>query len=593
MKKKISLAVILAVIIGIALSASAAWTSRNWETRQILAEFENKVDERVASLEREIGLNLEVLFVPQGLYEALDFVTRKQFHVAVTPQLARHASIQAIEWIPRVAAENRLKYESLAQADGLLDFKITERRKQGDMVSAGERDEYFPVYYMEPMKGNEKALGFDLASSATRLSALVESRDSGRMLATARITLVQEKATQKGFLAFLPFYKGNPSTLEERRESLRGFALGVFRVGDMLETALSHFQDEQIEITLNDLSAAKSEQFLHRHSPQGASNVIPGMEYRKLLKDTAGRQWGVTALPTEKYFAARLTWQSQVIFMVGLIFTSLLAVYLNSEANKKAEIERLVEVRTAELRLAKEKAEAANKAKSDFLNMVSHELRTPLTVIMSNLQEISNPEYLKDMGKDEILEISGDAFEQSEHLLRLINDVLDLSKIEAGKMDISMQPISANDAVDEAAAIAKSLAEKKGLTLVTDIPTKDITAQADPMRLKQILLNLLGNSVKFSDNGEILVAVRKDGRFAHFSVQDKGCGIPEDKLDNIFNIFEQVDYSSTRAAGGTGLGLAITKRLIHLHGGDIEVASKVGKGSTFTFTIPLAVIDDK
>jgi signal transduction histidine kinase len=117
--------------------------------------------------------------------------------------------------------------------------------------------------------------------------------------------------------------------------------------------------------------------------------------------------------------------------------------------------------------------------------------------------------------------------------------------------------------------------------------SEDLSIQADPTRLKQILINLLGNSVKFTDVGEVDVTVCKKGKFAKFTVRDTGCGIPEEKFKAVFSIFEQVDNSSTRVAGGTGLGLPITQRLIHLHGGKIELESKLGKGSTFTFTMPL------
>lgn len=588
MKKRTAPAVILIVVIGFVLSGVTALFFHNLEIHQIRTEFTKKVDERVASLEREIGLDLEVLFVPWGLYATLDMVTRSQFRTAISSQLARHPSIQAIEWIPRVKMQERQSYESAARADGLTNFQIMERHHQGKMIRADERSEYFPVYYVEPMSGNEAAVGFDLASNPVRLAALQKSRDSGQMLITARIRLVQEKGNQKGFLAFLPLYYGHPATIEERREKLRGFALGVYRIGDIFERAIQRFEKEGIEMTLLDNSAPKNEQLLYRHASMDGSKVVSSREYRKVLKEIAGREWSVVAMPTVKFFTARHGWQAQLFFAAGLLLTALLTGYLHSEASKKAEVERLVKERTAELRLAKEAAETANHAKTAFLSMMSHEMRTPLTVIIGSLEEISNLKNLKKMSAEEIYEYTKLALPDAEHLHGIINDLLDIAKIEAGKLKISLMPIYAFEVIEEASMFIKPLAEKEKTNLeIAEVP--ELIIQADSKRLKQIMINLLGNAVKFTpQEGKIRVSVQRDGDFAVFSVSDTGYGIPPEKHESIFYAFEQVDNSSTRPASGTGLGLAITKNLVEMHGGKISVTSEINKGSTFSFSIPLS-----
>lgn len=580
-------AVILTVIVGVTFLGAASLFYHNLEIRQIQTEFTKKVDERVASLEREVGLNLEVLFVPWGLYEAGYLVSRKQFQAVVSLQLARHSSIQAVEWIPRVKISEREKYESAAQTDGLTGFQITERHHQGEMVRAGVRAEYFPVYFVEPIKGNEAAVGFDLASNPTRLATLQKSRDTGQMLITARITLVQEKGNQRGFLAFLPVYFGNPVSIAERRDQLRGFILGVYRVSDIFKRAIRQFQKEEIMMTLLDNSASKEEEFLYSYTPGSSSQIVQSLQYRKVLKEFAGREWSVVANPTKRYLADHQNRQAQLIFFTGLLFIGLLASYIYLEANKKAEIERQVQERTTELRLAKEAAEAANRAKTSFLSMMSHEMRTPLTVIIGALEEIGNLETLQKMSIEDIYGYTEIALPDSEHLLHIINDLLDIAKIEAGKLEISPMPIYAFEAVEEASLLTKALIEKKKINLETaEIP--DLIIQADSNRLKQILLNLIGNAVKFTPvGGKITLSVKQDDQSAIFTVEDTGCGIPPEKHESIFRAFEQVDNSSTRPAGGTGLGLAIAKNLIEIHGGKISVTSEIHKGSIFSFSIPL------
>lgn len=232
----------------------------------------------------------------------------------------------------------------------------------------------------------------------------------------------------------------------------------------------------------------------------------------------------------------------------------------------------------------RETAESVGRMKADFLNLISHELRTPLTVILANAPLLTNPATLPD--PDEIAAIAGEMETEGLRLLAVINDMLDLSKIEAGRMKLNVKRVSPRKAVGDALDAVQPLALKKGigLTWVVDAPA----VSADPARLKQILANLLDNAVKFTEAGEVRAAVHERDGMARFKVTDTGCGIKPEDLDRIFDAFRQVDSSSTRTVSGTGLGLAITRRLVELHGGRICVESRYGQGSAFIFTLPLA-----
>jgi signal transduction histidine kinase len=231
--------------------------------------------------------------------------------------------------------------------------------------------------------------------------------------------------------------------------------------------------------------------------------------------------------------------------------------------------------------------EVASQHKSQFLANMSHELRTPLNAILGYTELIVDGIY------GEVPEKLGEVLERVQgsgrHLLGLINDVLDLSKIEAGQLTLAANDYSFHDVVQNVVSGVESLAAEKKLKLVTDLAADLPVGRGDERRITQVLMNLVGNAIKFTDAGEVAVHVTApDGMFVA-SVADTGPGIPQDQQERIFEEFQQVDSSSTRRKGGTGLGLAIAKRIVELHGGRIWVESTVGKGSRFSFSLPIRV----
>jgi len=173
------------------------------------------------------------------------------------------------------------------------------------------------------------------------------------------------------------------------------------------------------------------------------------------------------------------------------------------------------------------------------------------------------------------------------HLLRLINDVLDLSKIEAGRMQLALTDYSVREVVDVVYASLRSLAAEKGLAFIVDVPDDLPVAHGDSGRITQCLMNLAGNAIKFTREGKVEIGVAHAGNELVYRVSDTGIGIPKDELENVFKEFRQVDATVTREYGGTGLGLSITKKFVEMHGGRIWVESEIGKGSTFSFAVPL------
>lgn len=247
----------------------------------------------------------------------------------------------------------------------------------------------------------------------------------------------------------------------------------------------------------------------------------------------------------------------------------------------------ITELRETEEALAgaKAAAEDANLAKSQFIANMSHELRTPLSAVIGYAEMLEEEAEELD-GADTFLGDLRKIGANARHLLSLINDVLDLSKIEAGRMEVQPEDFDACELVSEVASTVEALAERRHNRLEVACADDLGTMHSDPVKLRQCLFNLLGNAAKFTENGTIALTARREGELLHFEVRDSGIGMTPEQLDRLFRRFSQADASTTRRFGGTGLGLAITKAFTTMLGGEITVTSEAGKGSAFTLRLP-------
>jgi len=315
---------------GILLSVGIFRTLRTLEIKNAQVSFSGVAQERLDALETNVTLTVNNLVSLGALFDASPEVDRRGFDRFANPLLAQNHAIQALEWIPRVPRELRPAYEKSGRRDGYSTFQFTER-KNDQMARAADREQYFPVYFVAPFQGNEKALGFDLASNPVRAKALQLSADSGALVATSRVQLVQETADEYSFLVYRPVYRDgvDPQNLSRRRAALLGFALAVFRVGEIVEGMSEETSSEEgLQLAILDLDASPGERLLY---PKGAhlddiQDIPAGFRAMRTIS-VGGRIWLLAAYPLSDSFRPQ-HWSSWITLLAAMLLTTLVTAYI-------------------------------------------------------------------------------------------------------------------------------------------------------------------------------------------------------------------------------------------------------------------------
>jgi two-component system, sensor histidine kinase len=604
--------VTLALLAAFLVAISAFVYTRSLDREKTLLELKNRANDITTVLGLTLKGHLNVLASLEGAFHAMGTVAPEQFRKISDTALTEFPGLQAVSWNMRFQNEKRKNVEKIFKQHYGPRAGITERNGDGNLIPALIRPEYVPVFLIEPREQNIKALGYDVLSDPVRREALNRARDMGQPVATGRITLVQEKGAQYGFLVFRPhFQSGLPTnTIKQRRRAIRGYHTAVFRIGDMINSMFpSGALPGGLYIKLLDRSAPEGGRVLYT-SPTDAT-ASNGAEHAssniKLAVDWSydvqipGRQWELHVGVLASHMNQHLQRSGWEVFVPGMIIAALIGVLTLISTGRQLELEASVEKRTKELRLeiaerkkiekdvlaAKMEAEKANFAKSDFLASMSHDLRTPLNAIMG-FSEMMDTRAFGPLGDSHYEEYAKDIHKSGKLLVSLIDDILDLSKVEAGKYELSESDVDIAELVQSSVSLISMLSEAGHIQLLAKIEPALPLLRADERALTQILNNLLSNAVKFTpENGKITVSAKLRSKgIIDLQVADTGIGMSSDDIAKALEPFEQASSTHAKRHEGTGLGLHLCQKLVGLHGGALEIESEPGIGTTVTLLFP-------
>lgn len=574
--------------LGALLSLAGFLLTQSAEDARAQSSFELGAIQGINSLKGSIIGTLNSLQALSAFHDATGNFNRSSFHRFVTSLLAHDSRIQALEWAPRVPASRREALEKMAQRDGFPDFHFIERDAAGHMRTEGQRDEYFPVYYVEPLAGNEPAVGFDLASSKPRKDAIEAAIDGGKMLATQRIILVQETSNQYGFLVFLPVYASNVPlhTVAERRASVLGLMLGVYRVGEIVNRSLANAKGytQQFNLVIYDKSAPPREQLLFpkNYESESAGSNVSGIKVVQEF-EVAGRKWQVVVTPTKEFMQSTRQYISWMVFGASLLVSVLLSIIVGVIFAKRNRIHEI------EGHLAHaQKMETVGK----MTGGLAHDFNNLLLIIIGNVDFLEGA-VADNPGAEESVQAIIDASLRGAELTRAL---LAFSR----RQSLSPKLFDVNELIDKT---SRMLTRTLGANIRIELQlgTQTWPLYLDDTQLEATLVNIAINSRDAMPTGGVLSIATKNmhldaervdgsavipkGDYVTIKFSDTGTGIPAQVIGHIFEPF----FTTKPRSKGTGLGLSMVYGYVKQSGGYVTAASAIGKGTEIRLYLPRAV----
>ena len=591
-----------------AVTAVATWAALATVHGRINARFTSAAQSTRDRIEGRLDTYVALLQATAGLFAASHEVSRDEFraYVARLRVSERYPGVQGIGYSRRV----------LPAEVGALERRMHDQGEAGFHVwPESGRGEYHAILYLEPLdRRNEAALGFDMFTDSTRREAMSRARDSGGPAMSGRVQLVQEidRSKQAGFLLYVPVYEGGgvPATIEARRAALAGFVYAPFRADDLFAGIFGSDGEPRVSFRLYDGPQVGAAALLHDSATDWGSEGGTGLFAPTLLDAradtipmrTAGRRWTLVFTPTTELLDSAGRGMVPLVAVIGAMVSLLLFLLARAHVRDREREWRTTRETAAlasQVQARNEELAAANRLKSEFLATMSHEIRTPLNAIIG-YTEIIGMGLSGPVTRDQSAQLSRIA-SSGKHLLGLVDDILDLSRIEANRLSVSQVPAPSATVMDAALGFLRPQAAARHITLVSSCEDADDRYVGDEQRVQQILTNLLANAVKFTPDGgqvslhcgraaELPVGIEApaSGPWICLTVEDTGTGIAPELQQRIFQPFVQGDSGYTRSHGGAGLGLTISRRLARLMGGELTMESAEGEGSRFTLWLPAA-----
>ncbi|MBN2513912.1 MAG: CHASE domain-containing protein [Sedimentisphaerales bacterium] len=533
-------------------------------------------------------------------YKYSDFISRDEFSGFILPMISKNKSFAAMFWVPRILDCNRDGIEKRARADGVEQFQVTGSGGQRQ----GARPTYYPIYYIEPFGLYQGIAGYDLMNEQDVVQAMDKAARSGQSCSIFKpFPLRQGPASShpvhNDCWVVVPVYDHLElnHTEQAREKSLLGYIMGIIDIHEVVVNTCQVLSGG-IQVSIMAQTGDSEKMYIYR---QDHENPLSGHRCSGLFcpvysfgsqLDYSDQSLEINLSRRKKtgYLTDTQFLPVWLILPAGCVLTGLMVLYLQSLYRRNELADRLVVSRSQELKEQKDKADQsarealqANQAKSAFLASMSHDIRTPMNAIVGFCELLGE----EPLGEDQRYYVSI-IHESSKSLLMLLNDILDLSKIEAGRMRLEITDCSVRDLLKNIESMLKPAASNRGLDFRIFVPpTLPEIIQSDPGRIRQCLVNLASNAIKFTHAGHVHIKVSAQPHVLRFDVEDTGIGIAADQLDIIFEAFSQADNRTVSQYGGSGLGLTITRQLARMLGGDITVSSQIGHGSVFSLTTPL------
>jgi CHASE1-domain containing sensor protein/nitrogen-specific signal transduction histidine kinase len=542
--------------------------------------FNNAVEETQSSITNRVETYIALLRGGSGLFAANGNVTDEEFKLFVDRLriTERYPGIQGIGYAARVDDTNKEQFEAEVAAELGRDFRI---------VPENENAMYFPITYLEPItyKNNEAAVGFNMYSEPTRRRAMDKARDTGTRAASGKVTLVQniDEKQQGSFLIYVPIYEGSaiPPTEEERREQIRGFVYSPFRADDLFTGIFNNPTHQQIHYQIYNGNTLNKSTLLHDSSTlPNASASSENPKYQRSEKiDIAGEQWTIVHTTNTQFDEQSQQAIAPFIFALGLMISGVVFMLSRAQYTARNNAEKLA----SQLLQSQKELEKAVSMRDNFISIASHELKTPVTSLKV-YGEVMARKFTKSKQAENTQAITK-MNNQIDKLANLISDLLDVTRIQAGKLAFREEKFDLTAAVKDVITATQPLSNNHKI-LFKGAPKIFVLGDSD--RIGQVVSNFLTNAIKYSpDAKKVKVKVERLNNQAVVSVQDFGIGIDNPHQKKIFGRFYRVSDKDEQTFPGLGIGLYICFEIIKRHNGEIQVKSAKGKGSQFSFSLPL------
>lgn len=545
----------------------------------------------------------------RDFYAASQNVDEEEFFTFTSGAINRNSGIVAFIWAPRVDPANVTSFTAAAQKELGRDYKmrriLNDKILDMDDTKIKKSQAFYPIYYRYPPHETLNVLGVDLYSESNRRMAIKKAIDSGQPVASRRLQLLSDKGKDAyAFLTIAPIYKNGAavSTVEQRRQSVIGVIVIVCKFSDFLDPIFSKWKNHGLVLVLH----GHEDNILYSTRNDYKKNLFYSnpdyfrYTYHAHLQSLQSG-WEIDIGLEKQYLLSHIKWPIWIALALGSLFTAICSAFLLTTSGQTALVQEMIAIKTKELvdqqqslKSARDQADKASAAKSEFLANMSHEIRTPMNGIlgMANLLTKTPLNY-------EQLHFAKTIKNSADILMQIIDDILDLSKIEAGKIELENVPFDLKQLCTSVCDLLIVKAQEKNLVfqLFYD-PGCPQSFVGDPWRIRQVLFNLCSNAIKFTASGHVFIRINKTSEQNKkcrlcISIEDTGIGIKKSLHKKIFNKFDQADSSTTRHFGGTGLGLAISQKIANMLGSEIKLSSEPGKGSVFSFDLDLVTFDQE